>query len=314
MQRRLRRRFQTWLDARIPPANEVVLRQRQIFILPTGLGGGYVLSAFLLYIAGINYNNAMILGFSYLLFSLFIITILHTFSNLAGLEIAAGRVEPNFAGKECRFEIKLRQRRQRAHRALRFHWREFSSMRVDVAGHEISLDCLLKSHQRGLMRPGRLRVESDFPLGLCRAWSWIDLDMSCPVYPRQASVPEHLLQQGGSKQVDGAISRRVGEDEFIGHRAFQIGDTPRQVDWRATARSGTVLTKLFFEAPNDEIWLDYDQMPGSSSEARLSQLCYLVLRASLTEQPYGLRLPTATVALGQGQTHEKRCLTALAEY
>ena len=58
---------------------------------------------FLLFVAGVNYDNTMILNFSFFLVSLFVVNILQTFSNLSGMEVSAGHSEPAFVGAEAKF-------------------------------------------------------------------------------------------------------------------------------------------------------------------------------------------------------------------
>ena len=43
VKQRIRQRWQRWLDRRIPPASQVTLSHRSIFILPTATGALYLL-------------------------------------------------------------------------------------------------------------------------------------------------------------------------------------------------------------------------------------------------------------------------------
>ncbi|HET8729936.1 MAG TPA: hypothetical protein VFM34_02355, partial [Moraxellaceae bacterium] len=72
------KRWQSWLNRRIPRRTEVVLDQRRIFIFLTRQGGlaGVLVSA--LFVGGLNYANNLLLATSFFLSSLFVITIHHT--------------------------------------------------------------------------------------------------------------------------------------------------------------------------------------------------------------------------------------------
>ena len=52
----IRNLYERWLARRLPPARQVVLDQRRIFIFPTGYGFFYLLVSALLFIGGINYD------------------------------------------------------------------------------------------------------------------------------------------------------------------------------------------------------------------------------------------------------------------
>ena len=90
--------WQRWLDRRLPRARQVRLDQRRIFILPTGYGVLYLIVAVLLFFGGVNYENNLILALCFLMVSLFVVAILHTFRNLSGLMLRAGGGRSGFVG------------------------------------------------------------------------------------------------------------------------------------------------------------------------------------------------------------------------
>nr|MBP8236720.1 DUF58 domain-containing protein [Pseudomonas sp.] len=75
----LQPRWQRWLARRIPAASSVTLNQRRIFIVPSATGGAFALVLLLMLLAAINYQNSLAYGLTFLLMSLFIIAILHTY-------------------------------------------------------------------------------------------------------------------------------------------------------------------------------------------------------------------------------------------
>src|SRR5438105_2923261 len=82
---------------------------------------------------------------------------------------------------------------------------------------------------RGVLQPGRLTLYTRFPLGLYNAWSYIDLDAQCIVYPRPtpAGPPLPPLKPSGH---DGAGAGH-GQDDFAGLRQYHTGDSPRHIAW-----------------------------------------------------------------------------------
>lgn len=308
-----RARWRRWIDRRIPPGREVVLDQRRIFIFPTLMGFGYLLTAFLLFIAGINYDNSLILNFSFFLGSLFVVAILQTFSNLSGLVITAGTTEPAFAGTEAKFNLHLGKSRRKQHCSILLQWHGFSAEPHNLIELEkVPVQMLLKTARRGVFHPERLKIISIYPLGLIQAWTWIALDMECLVYPKPVScdLPPQTQQSGH----DGKAPVPEGNEDFDGLRAYQETDSLNTVDWKAYARTGTLYTKRFHGYQAESRWLQWDQVPAQNVELKLSQLCYLVLDMERSGAPFGLQLPGVKVEPGSGPEHQKRCLEALARF
>lgn len=147
------------------------LNQRRVFILPTRQGGAFGLALLVMLLAAINYQNSLAYGLTFLLLSLGVVTILHTYRNLAGLRLTALGADPVFAGERAGFRVRLESPR-RARQAIAVGWPERPLEYADLAG-DAAAEVLLfhPTERRGWLRPGRLRVESRFPLGLLVAWA-----------------------------------------------------------------------------------------------------------------------------------------------
>ena len=95
-------------------------------------------------------------------------------------------------------------------------------------------------------------------------------------------------------------------------RAYQPGDSPRLIAWKALARGGDLVTKEFQATASAELWLDWLDARAPDPEARLSVLAHWVIETERLGQSYGLRLPGVSIPPGRGETHRARCLEALA--
>ena len=98
--------YERWLNQRVPVERAVTLDQRRVFIFPDRAGLVFLAMLAVMLIAAINYQNNMAFALTFLLFSLFIVAILHTFSNLSGLRIEALRGQPTFAGGNCPSDLR----------------------------------------------------------------------------------------------------------------------------------------------------------------------------------------------------------------
>lgn len=308
----LRRWHRQWLARRMPASRSQRLTQKRIFILPTGYGLFFLLIAALLFLGGINYENNLIMALSFLMVSLFMVAILHTFRNLAGLLVRAGRMLPGHAGAEGALELVLHADDRHPHLSLWLHWPQAPREHVSVLpGEEKSVWLQLALPRRGYVRPGRLVIESRYPLGLVRAWSQLDMAHPCLAWPR--AVPsEQRPATGGEADAAQRTRQLAGSDEFHGLRRYQSGDPPRLVDWKAYARGRGLHSKEFVDPAEGWLWLDWHTMPGVDAETRLSRLAWWVLRLAESNQRYGLILPGGTLPPGQGPEQQRQALDMLA--
>ncbi|SNR93610.1 DUF58 domain-containing protein [Pseudomonas segetis] len=307
----LQSRWNRWLARRIPPAKNLRLSQRQIFIIPSRVGAMFILALILMLLAAINYQNSLAYGLTFLLGSVFIVAILHTYLNLSGLMLKSGPAEPVFVGEHARFNVRLESER-RAHEAIVLGWPSQGMLQLDVAalsGSDAELG--LPATSRGWLRPGRVRVESRFPLGILVAWSWVDLDLQLLVYPRPVEGDLPIgAGLGDDPQEQGARAHGSGADDFQGLRAYQPSDSKRRLHWKAYSRGLGLLVKDFTALSGRDISLDFSAL-ASDTEARLSLLCYWVLQLSERQQPFSLALPGVYIGVDSGEQHRDRCLRAL---
>ncbi len=311
---RLRPRWLRWLSRRIPPASSVRLDQRRIFIIPSAAGAVFSLVLLLLLLVGINYQNSLAYGLTFFLMAVFIVAILHTFRNLAGLTVQAAGSMPVFVGEQALFKVRLLST-DRAHQAIALGWPATGLQLCDVPQNGAA-PCALSQPalRRGWLKPERLRVESRFPLGLLLAWSMVDSDQAVLVYPRP--LPGELpLSAGLGDEDEDQGSRTLGQgaDDFQGLKTYQPGDSRRRLHWKAYSRGQGLLVKDFAALAGQDVWLDLLAL-GGDTEARLSVLCHWVLKLHERGQPFGLRLPGTQVSIDTGERHRDACLQALALY
>ncbi|MDY7560024.1 DUF58 domain-containing protein [Pseudomonas sp. CCC3.2] len=304
--------WQCWLARRIPPASRVELNHRQIFIMPTRIGATFASVLVLMLLVAINYQNSLAYGLTFLLMSVAILTILHTFRNLSGLVLSAGSVRSVFVGEPLLLRLRL-ESAKRPHQAIALGWdvKHLQELDVPSAGlTEVNID--LPALARGWLRAPRLRVESVFPLSIFRAWSWLDLQQSVLIYPRPIVGAMPLLQGTQPHAEDqGAATPGPGVDDYQGLKPYQSGDSRRRLHWKAYSRGQGLLIKDFTDVSGHDLCLDFMAL-GGGIEERLSRLCYWVLELSQRRQPFALRLPGYLRASSSGNEHREACLQALA--
>ena len=167
------------------------------------------------------------------------------------------------------------------------------------------------ARRRGNFKAPYLRVTTYFPLGLARAWSIVDLELYCLVYPKPIPFQLDQFNAGVSGNDDSAVST-AGSEDFYGLRDYVPGDPLRQVAWKNVARGQGMQVKQFVDYVDSKVWLDWDMFYGFSTEERLSRLCYCVLQLSQRQTPFGLKLPGIEIEPDSGPAHRKKLLRTLA--
>ncbi|MGH8744868.1 MAG: DUF58 domain-containing protein [Burkholderiales bacterium] len=309
-------RFANWLYGFTPPERGVVvLRHRRVYIVPTRVGWLYGATLAVLLIGSINYALSLGFALTFLLTGLGLAGMVHTARNLARTAVSAGRAEPVYAGEAAQFQLLLDSRVPFERPSILVRHVTSGAQRViDIPAAAVAEVLLpVPAPKRGWLPLGRVMLETRFPLGLFRAWSYIEPDARCLVYPRPERTP--LPPTSPDASTGAARTQAAGSDDFSALRGYQPSDSPRHVAWKAVARAEGMLTKQFSGESAGELWLDWRLLPaGLDLERRLSCLAGWVLAAQQSGALYGLRLPGEEVARARGEAHRAACLKALALY
>lgn len=304
--------FKRWLSRRIPKSKVFVLNQRRIFIMPNKTGFGFSLLLLLLFITAINYQNSLMFFLVFFLASFSISAILHTYRNFSGLKVQAGSALPVYAGDVIQLPVIFGQKQGRDYFNLRAGWSKQITKAFDVAGlTEQTLG--YQTLNRGRLVTDRLRIETSYPLGLLTAWTWLDLDFQAWIYPKPLFTDFVYADQGSEEEGD-KTSNKLGQDDFLGIRAYQAGDALKHIAWKQVSKGQGLYTKVYSDQRQGKHWLSWYALSGMSQEERLSRLCGWILESEKINKAYGLILPQVKIEIGLGDKHKNDCLMLLARY
>jgi uncharacterized protein (DUF58 family) len=190
----------------------------------------------------------------------------------------------------------------------------FESNLFDLADKKISF--LIQPHQsteveisinaikRGYELIHSLYVESLFPFGLFRCFTFFPINQACYVYPKRENLKLHdeiLTKKNNTSE----------NDEFY-LRNFVKGDSFKRVDWKKLAQKNIWYTRQFQTEEPSPVMLMSNHLPN---EETLKSVCFALYELHQNNIPYGIKLENNVFIEPQhSQKHLTLCLRELALY
>lgn len=289
----------------------VVLRHSRIYILPTRRGFAIIATLILMLLTSLNYALSLGLALTFFLGGLVAAALLHTFRNLAGLEIKPLAGGEAFAGEPLAFSVALAAGAI-ARRAieLRAAGAMASVSLVPYATQAIALR--VPTQARGRIALGRITLSSDQPLGLWRGFAYVHFPLTGVVFPAPElnAPPPPAGAEGAGERTAGASA----DSELAGLRDYQPGDPLQRVAWKAVARGAGWFSKSFEGSGGQgTVELAWASVPAALAvEARLARLTAWVLACERAARPFALTLPGLQLRPALSREHLREALTALA--
>ncbi len=264
-------------------------------------------------IISLNYNLSLGFALTFLLASLSIISIFYCFQNLAGLNIQVKPINPVFAGSAVNINVQLINSSQiRWGIALSKGRSKKELIKKNIAAHETSiLPISIDGVGRGSHTVGTLTFSTCFPLGLFRGWSPINCAQEFLVYPKPSDTLISF-QYGSINHLQGNSSSKAGDEELSCLAGYKEGDPIKLIDWKSLAKERGVFVRQFEESSAVALLLDWEKVPGPTTEEKLSQLCRQIIEAKQNGFRYGLKLPDSVTPIASGAKHYESVLKQLA--
>jgi uncharacterized protein (DUF58 family) len=289
----------------------VVLRHSRIYILPTRRGWAMIVTLVVMLVASLNYALSLGVGVAFLLAGLLAASLLHTFRNLAGIEVTPLSAGETFAGGHVAFTLSLHGGAL-ARSAVSLVASGARAAGDVPAGAALTVALDVDAPTRGRQSLGRVTLSSDFPLGLWRGWAYVHFPLAAIVYPAVEMGAPPLPP--GAAGTGTLATGRSDEADLAGLREFQRGDPPQRVAWKAVARGAGWFTKEFDGVGGGgPVTLAWAELPAQlNREERLSRLTAWVVAAERSARPFALSVPGTHLANSQGREHRRAALAALA--
>ena len=307
----LQRGYRRWIDRRTRPVDECLLDYRRLYILPSKAGFGFLALVAALWLLATNFENNLIFILCFLLVALFVVSIHFTHATLAGLHVKPVRAQSVFRGDAAAVELCFSQDKHRGREQilLRFADGEPLMVRLDKAG-DTFVTVLAPTDRRGYLDPGLLTIESHYPVGLLRVWTYLRFHFDAVVYPTPKADSARPIHRRGSGA--GHYSGTTGSEDYFGLKVFEPGESLRHVAWKQYAREQGLWSKQYSDAVDSKVWVDWNDYAGLDTEQRLARMTWQVCECAAGGRVYGMRLPGVELAPGQGAAHRQAALRQLA--
>lgn len=309
-----------WWLTRHTPSATLTLHHRNLYILPTRMG--WMLGATLLLLLVASVNDQLNLGYmlTFWLLGMAVVGMHLTHGNARGLRWAAPtHALRGHVGEALSAPVTVHNPRRHSAWAVGLGWHNTPLAWHDVAAGTHTLQLKWTPPRRGRHALPPLKLETRYPLGAFRAWTWWRWPTEALIYPAvEADAPPWPTTRTTGSDTEGdapAVCDDTGPRDQL--RPFRQGDTPRDIAWKKSASALSLgpahwISRERDAAPRGRLWLEPAMAGLADTEATLSRLCAWVLRADALGIDYGLRLGAHTIAPSNGEAHRQACLEALA--
>lgn len=284
------------------------LDRRRIYVLPTRFGLAFAFLLFVMLLGALNYGNNPALLLTCLLGAIAGASLFAGFRAMSGLALAQLRTGELHAGEAATLRLRF-DPGSRSRASLRVRRGDEETAFALTANTPFDVDLPFTPPTRGWNRCGRLRVWTEYPLGLFGIWSWINPDAAFLVFPAlEANAPPLPPGAGfaGERMLAG------DSEELAGLRDYRSNDARRLIAWKASLRHDRLLVRDIERHSGEALMLDYAALRGLDHEARIRRLAAWVVAGHAAGATYALRLPDATLGPARGAEHRRECLRVLA--
>ena len=169
--------------------------------------------------------------------------------------------------------------------------------------------------ERGVQTIRDVRIASVYPFNFFVRYRTIPLKETCTVFPHPISSAEIPgMDLNPRHRGDHSQERRGYDGEMLAIRAYLTGDSVRYINWKASARSGSLKTNELAAAYTETSVIEFEKIMIPDLEMKLSCLTYLIISQCRKNRPIGLRLGGRLFQPAATKEHKWQLLRELAVY
>lgn len=262
---------------------------RGVFVLPTRHGYMVAFAILGVFAIGVRIQNNMLLLMAIALFVIFMFSLIWSATNLDKLSFGVIGKPQIIAGNAFQIALMPKGRSRLNDIWMRVVYSSEQKQAV-LATTESQLSIGFSPDKRGFQSLPPVMVETRFPFGVARAWTYIS-GGTVLVAPQPDYAGCRSYFQLGHHAHSADLAGEYGAD---GLDSWQPGTPLNRISWKHFAASDKLLQKSGEEGGTNTLYFSYQQLMHLGHEAALSILCAAVLQAAQLRQNFHLELPKQT--------------------
>jgi len=297
-----------------------IQRENRIYILPTKGGALLLAMVLVLVLTGATYNNNLIFLHAFVVFAVFLVSMLQTHANLKDVGLDFIGADDGFEEEwiDLKFRVSHPNPDRRARksdlvvklRGKRFSMGQLQPVTLEAGEEAVHAHVPVRSWHRGVYKLPQVILETSYPIGLFRAWKVYSPSGEFYVYPRP--VGERALAPVTYGQGDHDPGLRSAPDGDFGELKNHLpGESYHQIAWKTFAKSGQLYTKVMWGADDKHYVLPW-LANSADEEVHLRQMSQWMVQASNENASFEAHIPGFTILPGRGAEHLRTALRALA--
>lgn len=289
---------------------QLLKRKARIYILPTRMGGYLNGLIFLMFLLSIGYSNNLLLIFTLVLFGLNLTWVIQTHYHLHQLRLKSIEIQDGHATEPLDVKIFWKS-------APEFPWNwkltleNQTSTSVDIlAESKNQTGASVRLLKRGLYEWKHLKIATNRPFGLYRAWIYLPIELKVHAYPAklpQVSPLNFSIDFGTGLE----SSLRAGSHDVWNLKPHQ-GEESRRISWKHYARLGDLVVKEGEDLVSKNIHFRLENVAPELKEHYLSEMATQMVFCHKHETPFTFQNLNHKVISGRTKKHLQDCLKELA--
>jgi uncharacterized protein (DUF58 family) len=277
----------------------------------------YIALTVIIGFSAVNTGNNLIYLIASALLSYMLVSGFFGRCNLQKLEVELLFPEEVFAGTEALVGVKLSTARRRSPAFL---------VTVSTGENELLFPFVRARSQdvkhipvvfpkRGVFSLSGVGISSSFPFNFFTRYRTLALKSEIVVFPMPRRCDPWVLS-GELRRKSGEVPvDRMGYDsDILSIRDYVPGDPLKYINWKSTAKTGSLKTKELAAIEERPVILDMDRTIKGDLEWVLGCATYWVLRLTRSGVPVGLIMGGETIRPGVSRAHRHSILERLAVY
>jgi uncharacterized protein (DUF58 family) len=282
-------------------------KKPRIYIMPTRMGGYLNGLVFLMFLLSVGYSNNLLLIFTLFLFGLNLIWVIQTHFHLHALKLQSVSIHDGFTAENTLVELFWKKTPDVPHK-----W----NFRLFGENFDLKLSALENASskslteivfpKRGVWRFEHLRVSTEMPFGLYKAWIYFPIEAKGYAYPARLIETPPINVENSFNDGEFATSRSGPHD--VWNLGPYQGEESRRISWKHYARTGDLVVKEGEDFSNAVVHFRLPVGPDNK-EYLLSKLTTMMVQCSKSDVPFSFENKSASLSA----RHLTDCLRELSQ-